>query len=120
MEKHGLEQAVMILGAGAFMLQIARNISLVFVKNNKKNSEAASRKNNFSNTLNAISTWTVRTVMSLILIGNSYQLFFSGVEAGKFVYCIGIAGACFYFVFTAGISAKRTDGQRHAATVLSK
>jgi hypothetical protein len=103
MEKPGLEQAVMVWGAGALILHIVRNIN--FAKYRTKDSVKAAQKPNFSGVLESISGWTVKAIMFLILLSNTYQLFFSGIQTGRVVYCFGIGISVLYFVFFAGLTA---------------
>lgn len=104
MEKPGLEHAVMILGAGISMLHILKNVN--FVKYYKKDRVLAAQRTNFSGVLESISHWTVRVIMFLILLSNTYQLFFSGITNGRLVYCFGIGLSALYFVFFAGFTVK--------------
>ncbi len=105
MEKPGLEHAVMILGAGAAMLQVMRNMGFTFVVNRKER-EKSTQNRDFSNLLQGISGWTAKAIMALIFISNVYQLFFSGVENGRMVYFAGICVSVIYFMFFAGFKVK--------------
>jgi len=104
MEKPGLEHAVLIWGAGALILHIVRNIN--FAKYRTKDSVKTAKKPDFSGMLESISGWTVKAIMFLILLSNTYQLFFSGIQTGRVVYCFGIGISVLYFVFFAGITVR--------------
>ena len=113
MQKPGLEQAVMIWGAGATMIHIARNMSFTFVKNNKKEKVA-----DFSGNLDMVSGWTVKVIMALILVSNVYHILFAG--DGQVINYFGSAVSLVYFFFFGGFftaKEKHADMAANAAAV---
>lgn len=109
MEKPGLEQAVMIWGAGASMIHIARNMSFTFEKNYKKE-----KTGDLSGSIDLMTGWAVKVVMGLIMASNVYHIFFT--DGGHIINYFGAGIALVYFFFFGGFF---TVKEKHPAHVLN-